>query len=127
MNRITIRNYNVINFLFWFFVYVTMFSFALAIKFRSKSLFYASEYIALVSFGILFMKVFILGFIAFSKPKRTKIKAEQPILYKKHFTVLVRGHVRYMCNQAVNVSMEKCTTNEKRVTCKNCLRVLDKK
>ena len=41
--------------------------------------------------------------------------------------VVVRGHVRYLCNQAVNVSMEKCVTQKKLVTCKNCLKQLKKK
>lgn len=37
------------------------------------------------------------------------------------------GGDHYICNQACNITEKKCTWEEEKVTCKNCLKHLSKK
>ena len=40
----------------------------------------------------------------------------------KHLIIKKGNKKFYLCNQKCNISEEKCASNKKKVTCKNCLR-----
>jgi hypothetical protein len=45
----------------------------------------------------------------------------------KHYIISdERNKARYVCNQAVNVTLEKVANNAKEITCKNCLKYYQK-
>lgn len=125
MNKVTTKTYYRINFLFWFFVFMSFYGFLYSIVYNYENLFHASKILLSIMFCLLAVKIMVLGLIAFGKPKRKRKRIiKQDSNGKKHFAVMIDGDIRYMCNRAVNVSMKKCTTNKKSVTCKNCLKVL---
>ena len=43
---------------------------------------------------------------------------------KKHYRLIKDGEPRYICNTAVNTTPEKHAKTKKKITCKNCLKIL---
>lgn len=43
-----------------------------------------------------------------------------------HWTIMKMGRKHYICNQATSITEEKTTDYHSKVTCKNCLRILEK-
>lgn len=43
-----------------------------------------------------------------------------------HWTIMQMGKKRYICNQAVDVTESKTTDYHSKVTCKNCLKIINK-